>query len=195
MPTTDVTLLLHRLGGDPAEAEAARARLFGVVYDELRTLARAQLRAERDGHTLGATDLVHEAFLRLTAGAGVTPTDRRHFFATAAQAMRRILVDWARARAAGKRGGGAPALSLDALRDGGLDLPADARADFLLALDEALDALAALDPRKARVVECRYIAGLSVEETAEALGVSGTTVKTDWALARAWLTRALTPDA
>lgn len=191
MPTTDVTLLLGRLGGDDAHAEEARAQLFRVVYDELRTLARAQLRTERDGHTLGATDLVHEAFLRLTAGAGVAPADRRHFFATAAQAMRRILVDWARAHRAGKRGGGAAALSLDALRDGGLDVPADARADFLLALDEALERLAALDPRKARVIECRYIAGLSVDETADVLGVSGTTVKTDWAFARAWLAREL----
>lgn len=182
----DVTVLLQSVrSGD----EAAQQDLFRLVHAELRTLARAQLRAERDGHTLGATDLVHEAYLRLTGGQPSAWADRRHFYATAAQAMRHVLVDWARARRAAKRGGSATPLSLDALREGGLDLPDEARAEFVLALDEALERLSRLDTRKARVAECRYIAGLSVEETAEALGVSCSTVKTDWAFARTWLYR------
>lgn len=191
MPS-DVTLLLDRARRGDGQAHEA---LFQAVYDELRQLARAQLRTERESHTLGATDLVHEAFLRLTTGQTLVPADRRHFFATAAQAMRRILVDWARAHRAEKRGGGAPALSLDALAEAGFDVPDGARAEFLLALDEALESLAGRDPRKARVVECRYVAGLSVEETAEVLGVSPTTVKNEWAFARAWLARTLWPEA
>ena len=187
MPS-DVTVLLHSLSAGDA---AAQADLFRAVYDELRRMARAARRREREGHTLATTALVHEAYLRLTDGGAIDWQCRNHFFAVAAQAMRRILVDWARARMAQKRGGGAAHVSLDALAEAGTPPTAEARAEELLALDEALVRLAALSPRQARVVECRYFGGYTIEETADALGVSPTTVKDDWALARAWLHRAL----
>ncbi|HYE95660.1 MAG TPA: ECF-type sigma factor [Rubricoccaceae bacterium] len=188
MSTPDVTRLLLdvRAGRSGAEAD-----LLVLVYEELRALAQAARRRERDGHTLATTDLVHEAYLRLTTGTAVAWQDRSHFFAVAAQAMRRVLVDWARARHAQKRGNGVVPLSLDALAEAGAGFPADARAEEVLALDEALEHLGALSERQARVVECRYFAGLTIEETAAALGVSPATVKADWALARAWLHRAL----
>ncbi len=187
MRPSDVTQLLLLLPSGDAEAREA---LLGAVYGELRRLASRQLHAERDGHTLATTALVHEAYLRLVDTTQVAWADRAHFFAVASQAMRRVLVDWARARTRHKRGGQNRPVSLDALA-GGPDVPADARADAVVALDEALDRLARLDARKARVVECRYLAGLTIEETAEALGVSPATVKTDWAIARAYLLRDL----
>lgn len=187
-PPPDVTRLLLDAG---AGADGARDRLLGAIYHELRTLAQARLRHERDDHTLSTTALVHEAYLRLVDVTQVEWVDRSHFYAVAAQAMRRILVDWARTRARVKRGGGDVPLSLDALGDDGFEAPAEERAEAILALDEALDRLAEIDPRKARVVECRYVAGLTIEETAEALDISPTTVKADWTLARAWLHRAL----
>ena len=186
MPAPDVTqLLLDLSGGDRRAVD----QLLPVVYDELRRLAHERLRYERESHTLATTDLVHEAYVRLADGARVEWQGRAHFFAVASGVMRRLLVDWARARRAEKRGGGLPALSLDAFATD--IVPAEVRADELLALDEALERLATLSERQARVVECRYFAGLSVDETAEALGLSQTTVKLDWRLARAWLYRDL----
>lgn len=184
MPTTetDVTRLLQ--GWRAGDREAAE-RLMERVYDELRRLARRRLSGERAGHTLQPTALVHEAYMKL-AGQRVDWRSRAHFFALAATAMRRILVSHARKRRAAKRGGGALTLTLDEGLAGGGERDLD-----LLALDRALAGLAALDPRQARIVELRYFAGLTIEETAEAVGVSPATVKLDWQMARAWLHREL----
>ncbi len=168
--------------GDPARLDA----LLPLVYDELRRLARRQLAGERAGHTLQTTALVHEAYVRLVDDTRVTRKGRAYFFGAAAQAMRQVLVDHARRHAAKKRGGGARPVSLDAAT-----LAVDEIADELLDLDRALEELAGQNPRHARVVECRFFGGLSVEETADALDVSPRTVKYDWALARAWLHDAL----
>ena len=195
MDAPDLTRLLTNLSaGDAAAADA----LLPVVYAELQRLAHERLRSEREGHTLATVDLVHEAYIRLVQGAPVGWQDRSHFYAVASSVMRRILVDWARARRAAKRGGAHGAVSLDAPSgDAGqavlLDrVTAPVRDEALLELDEALGRLAERSPRQARVVECRYFGGLSIEETAEALGVSASTVKDDWRLARAWLARELT---
>jgi RNA polymerase sigma factor (TIGR02999 family) len=185
-PDADVTRLLLDLSGGDREA---MDRLLPAIYGELRRIAQERLYREREGHTLSTTDLVHEAYLRLVDVTRVQWRDRAHFYAAAAGVMRRLLVDWARARHAAKRGGAADAVSLDALAGEGPAAPA--RPEELLALDEALDHLRARSERQARVVECRYFAGLSIEETAEALGISPTTVKDDWRIARAWLYRAL----
>jgi RNA polymerase sigma-70 factor (ECF subfamily) len=175
-----VTTLLHDLpGGD----RTAFDRLLPLVYDELRALAASQLRRERPDHTLQPTALVHEAYLRLVGQDRSRYRSRGHFLAVAAQAMRRILVDHARRKRSRKRSGGAPA----DLTPG--TLVQVQAAEDVLAVDEALDRLARLDPRQARVVEFRYFVGLSIEDTAEALGVSPATVKRDWVLARAWLQR------
>jgi RNA polymerase sigma factor (TIGR02999 family) len=180
---SDVTALLHAWrAGD----EGALGRLMPLVYHELRRLAHARMRAETPGHTLQTTALVNEAYLRLVDARSVSWQNRSHFFALCAQAMRRILVDTARARASGKRGGGAAEVPYADW------LAASPAADVtLLAVDEALEQLAAVDARKARVVELRYFGGLSVDETAEALQVSVPTVMRDWAVAKAWLARAL----
>lgn len=181
MSDADVTrLLLSFSAGDAGAAE----RVLPVVYDELCRIAGARLRTEHDAATLAPSDLVHEAFLRLVRVQDVTWQNRAHFFALASQTMRRVLVDRARQRFAGKRGGGARAVTLDDRFGSAVTVSA---ADDLLALDAALDALAQRAPRQARVVECRYFAGLSFEETAEVLGVSLRTAKEDWRLARAWL--------
>lgn len=159
-----------------------------AVYNELRRIAAAYMRRERPGQTLQATALVHEAYLRL-AGAGTPWTDERHFLAIAARSMRQLLVERARARSAQKRWGGMDRVSLtESLVAGGDD---DA---WLPALDDALTRLEQLDPEQARIVELRYFVGLSVEEAAEALGISPATVKRRWALARAWLFRELTAE-
>lgn len=156
-------------------------RLLPLVYAELHGLAERQMRQERTGHTLQPTALVHEAFLRLT-GSSVRPTDRAHFFALAAATMRRVLVDHARARRRGKRGGGAAHLPLeDALQ------VADAPGDDVIALDESLERLARRDPRKARAIELHYFAGLNYDEIAAALGISAATVDRDLRFAKAWL--------
>lgn len=188
----DVTRLLVCLSaGHPEAAD----RLFPLVYAELLRLARARLRHERDGHTLATVDLVHEAYLRLVDGATVGWQDRAHFFAVASSVMRRLLVDWARARRTAKRGGGQAPLSLDGGPGGDLGavlldhVAAPVRDETLLELDEALTRLAVRSERQARVVECRYFGGFTIEETGEALGVSASTVKDDWRLARAWLVR------
>ena len=164
-----------------------------LVYDHLRRMASRQLGAERAGHTLSATALVHEAWLRLVDQTQVQWQDRAHFFAIASRAMRRILIDFARRHRAARRGGvdGAPPapVSLDAV-----ELSVTERADALIALDEALERLAQVDPRLARVVECRFFAGLTEVETAEALGVSRRTAAREWALARGWLHQELGGD-
>lgn len=165
---------------------AARDALLAQVYDELRRLAQRQFRFERSDHTLQATGLVHEAYVRLIGDQAVAATDRGHFFALAAQTMRRILVDHARARRAGKRGGGEAMITLS----DEVAAP-DERSVELLRLDDALAELAKLDPDQARLVELRYFAGLTIEDTAAALGVSPATVKREWATAKAWLRREL----
>jgi RNA polymerase sigma factor (TIGR02999 family) len=185
MDSADVTaMLLAWSDGD----EAARAQLIDAVYDELRRLARGHLSRERPEHSLAPTALVHEAYLKLVDQRRVRWQSRAHFFSIAAHVMRRILVDHARARAAGKRAGAT--VSLDDVEAGTPPVDVD-----LLALDTALEKLAAVDERQGRLVELRYFGGLTVEETAAALDVSPITVKRDWALARAWLFRELGPAA
>jgi len=165
-------------------------RLLPLVYDQLRLLARSQLRGEDTGSTLGATALVHEAYVRLTEREKLSPKDRSHFFAIAAQSMRRVLIDQARARKRQKRGLGAVPLPLEDV-DALLTIEA---ADELTALDEALDRLAKANARAALVVERRFFGGLTLEETAETLGVSLKTVHRDWLLARAWLRKEIAEE-
>lgn len=180
----DITRLLV----DLAEGnEQALDRLMPLVYEELQRLARHHLRDERAGHTLNTTALVHEAYLKLVDQREVKWQNRAHFFALASMAMRRILVNYARRRNRAKRGGGTPRLTLD----DGLVVMSDARAEEVVALDEALTRLEALNERAARVVECRFFAGLTIAETSEALGTSATTIKRDWRLAKTWLRREL----
>jgi RNA polymerase sigma factor (TIGR02999 family) len=160
--------------------------VFPTVYQELRRVAHRHLGGERTGHTLGTTALVHEAYLELARLEQIRWPGRAYVLAAAGRAMRRILIDYAVARRAQKRGGGVTAEPLD-------DAVAMAvtRSDELLALDEALDRLGEANPRWARVVECRFFGGMSVEETAEAMETSPATVKRDWTMARAWLNREL----
>ena len=160
-------------------------QLIPIVYDELRRIAHSQLRGEHPGHTLNTTALVHETYLRLVKIDRVEWQDRVHFFAVAAQLMRRVLIDYARTRNRDKRGGAAPHVPLSEL-DGPVQQP-----DDFLVLEEALARLEALNARQCRVVECRCFAEMSVDETAAALGTSPATVKRDWAFARAWLNREL----
>ena len=177
--TADTTQLLRAWGkGD----EHALRLLTPRVYRELRKVASRLLQGEKPGYSLQSADLVHEAFVRLVTGAGVEWQDRAHFFAVAAGLMRRILLDRARRKVADKRGGGALRVELGDTLDLG-----NSKARDLIALDEALDALAQVDPRKARIVELRFFGGLSVKETAEVVRVSGDTVMRDWQFARAWL--------
>jgi len=175
----EVTQLLRKWsGGD----EKALDQLVPVVYKELRRLAHYHLEREADGHTLQSTALVHEVYLRLCAQDEPQWENRAHFFAVAARMMRRILVDQARRRLAGKRGGKAPRVNLDEVPD-----LSSSRANGLVALDEGMNALAKIDSRKVQVIELRFFGGLSVEEIAEVLKVSPHTVRRDWRLARAWL--------
>ena len=170
----------------PNGAGSGLDELFPVVYEELKRVAHRHLRGERPGHTLGTTALVHEAYLEMAKLDHLRWPGRVYTLAAASRAMRRILIDYAVARRAQKRGGGVEAEALD-------DAVAMAisRGDELLALDEALDRLAGVNERYGRVVECRFFGGMSVEETAEALGTSPATVKRDWTMARAWLNREL----
>lgn len=179
----NISQLLHELAQGHRDA---LDRVLPLVYDELKRIAHGQLRDERSGHTLNTTGLVHEAYLRLVNINRVEWRDRTHFFAVAARVMRRILIDYARSRSRDKRGGGAIHIPLDDAPD----LPI-ARPDDLLALEDALTRLEAVNERQCRVVECRCFAGMSVEETATALGTSPATVKRDWAFSRAWLNRQL----
>ena len=183
----EVTRLLERWNAGDADALKA---LVAELYAELRRMAGGLLRDERRDHTLQPTALVNEAYLRLTGLKEMRIENRRHFYGAAATAMRRILVDHARARRAEKRGG--PDVQHVPLEDA-LETPIDVRLDFER-LDEAIEALAAFAPDKAKVVELRYFVGLSIDETAEVLDVSPATVKRHWAFARAWLFRALDGD-
>jgi RNA polymerase sigma factor (TIGR02999 family) len=167
------------------EDPAARDALVAIVYEELRRLAHHYMQGERANHTLQTTALVNEAYLRLTDLTRMQWRDRAHFFAMAATLMRRVLVDHARDRGADKRGGGVVFTALQ-----NEPVAAASRVDAL-ALDEALDRLAAIDPVPARIVELRYFAGLTIDEAAEALGISPATVKREWTWARAWLHRQL----
>jgi RNA polymerase sigma factor (TIGR02999 family) len=179
----DITgLLLAWRAGDRTAVD----RLFPLVYDELRRIAHRQLGRERPDHTLGTTALVHEAYLKLVDQTRARLTDRAHFYAVAARAMRRILVDYARRHRALKRGGAAGQVSLS-----DATVTADDRADTLVALDEALTRLAELDDRLSQVVECRFFGGLTEEETAEVLAVTARTVRRDWVKAKGWLSQAL----
>lgn len=172
--------------GDTAAFDAA----FALVYDELRVLARSQLRREVIGHTLETGALVHEAYLRLSDGGRSAFEDRSHFLAIASTAMRRILVEHARRTTAAKRGGANTPLSLD-VADLNRAIVLDDKDTSLVELDEALTELATLDPRQAKVVECRFFGGLTEDETAAVLGIGLRTVKRDWAKARSWLYRHL----
>lgn len=180
-PDPQVTQLL--LAWSQGE-RAALDELVPLVYEELRRLAHRYMAGERPDHTLQTTALVNEAYLRLIDLRQVQWEDRAHFFALSAQLMRRILVEFARARGAGKRGGGVPKVSVDEAL-----LGPPLQSQDLVALDDALTAMAAVDPRQSQVVELRFFGGLTVEETAEALQVSPQTVLRDWKLAKAWLRR------
>ncbi len=177
----EVTRLLRAWGGGDG---AALIQLTPMIYEELHRIAKRYMGRENPGATLQTTALLNEAYLKLVDVTGVSWQDRTHFFAVSAQIMRRILVDAARARGSQKRGGAAVRLELNESIDGVAD-----RGEELVALDDALEALAQFDARKAKVVELRFFGGLSVEETAEALKISPQSVMRDWRLARAWLMR------
>ena len=185
-PSPQVTQLLVAWGnGD----QVARDQLMGVVYDELHRLAHRYMKRESPGHTLQTSALVNEAFVRLVDQKNVQWQSRAHFFAIAAQMMRRILVDYARGRNYAKRGGGAHQVSLDE------ELTvSDERTTEVVNVHEALERLAGFDARKSQIVELRFFGGLSIDETAEVLGVSPGTVMRDWTLAKAWLRREMTND-
>jgi RNA polymerase sigma factor (TIGR02999 family) len=178
-PPEDLTQLLSDWsGGD----RGALDRLMPLVYDELRRMAQRYMGRERDGHTLQTTALVNEVYLKLVNEKGMRWQSRAHFFAVAARLMRFILVDYARTHNYAKRGGGAQQVTLDEAM-----VVSEDHAAEMLALDEALNRLAAFDKRKSQIAEMRFFAGLSVEETAEALAISPETVMRDWRLAKAWL--------
>lgn len=187
MPEThlEITQLLDEASGSP-DSDAA-SELYEHVYGDLRRIARGQLRRLRPGQTLDTTALVHESFLRLIGANEFN--NRGHFFATAARAMRQILIDYARGRGSMKRGGDQVAVDLDKAQ-----LAIDEQADLVLSVDQALERLAQLNERWVRVVECRFFAGLNEGETAEALGVSISTAQRDWTKARLWLRRELTHE-
>lgn len=177
---SDITKLLIDLSDGKREA---LDKLIPLVYGELRRMAARYLRREADFHTLQTTALVHEAYLKLVDQRKMRWQNRSHFFAIAAQSMRRILVDHARNRLAAKRGGSDQKIALD---DGAIDI-SEERASSLVALDEALERFAEIDPQKCRIVELRFFGGLSIEETAESLGISTATVIRQWRMAKAWL--------
>ena len=185
-PKSITQLLIEWRDGD----EKALDRLMPLVYDELNRLAHRYMRRERPGHSFQTNDLVNEAYLRLVDHKGMRWQNRAHFYAVSAQAMRRILVDRARSRGSVKRGRRIQLVGLEQA-----DTAPEKQAADLVALDDALTDLAAMDPRKAKIVEMRYFGGMSVEETAEALDVSAVTVMRDWSTAKAWLLRALTSDS
>lgn len=187
-PKGELTNLLAEWGQG---SKPALDRLLPYVYDELRTLARGYLRRERSDHTVQTGTLVHEAFVRLFEGQRIAWESRGHFFGIAARLMRQILVDHARTRDAVKRGAG----KADEPLSSALSVAVQAMDVSVLALDRALDELSAVDPDQARVVELRFFGGLSVEETSEVMGVSTGTVKREWAMARAWLRRALDSES
>jgi RNA polymerase sigma factor (TIGR02999 family) len=179
-------LLLKAADGD----SSALANVFPLIYEELRRIAQRQLRREPDGHTLSATALVHEAYIRLIDQTRLQLNGRAHFMAIAATAMRRILIDRARGFRSLKRGGDWRRLPIEAV-----ELATEERAEMLIALDDALQRLKQLDGRQAQVVECRFFGGMTEEETAEALGIGLRTAKRDWAKAKSWLYRELYPES
>lgn len=179
----DVTELLRSWNAGDRDASA---RLVPLIYDELRRVARKQFAMERSDHTLQPTALAHEAYLRLTGQERIQWKNRAQFLGVAARLMRRILVDYARAHAAVKRGSGSEPLSLDEV-----EIPIQDRAAEVLALDAALEKLARVDERKSRLVELRFFGGLSVEETAEAMEINPATVRREWSVAKAWLHRSI----
>ena len=182
--TQPVTQLLVELRDGQS---GAMDRLFPLVYEELRRIARRALRRERTGHTLATTGLVHEAYLRLVDQTRIEYRDRAHFFGIAARAMRQILVDYARRHRAAKRGGAQRVVTLD---EGALAL--EDRAETLLALDEALTDLEQVDARLGQIVQCRFFGGLTEDETAEVVGVTARAVRRDWLKAKGWLHQQLT---
>jgi RNA polymerase sigma-70 factor, ECF subfamily len=206
-PDQPVTRLLVQWSGGN---EAALGELTALLYRELRSLAQRHLRKERPNHTIQRTALVHEAFVRLVSQQSVDWRSRAHFFALASTLMRRILVDHARARLSAKRGGGIPVLSLEditvppedtdsgnapeleSISDTGDEGDSD---EDIAAIDEALNRLAVIDDRQVQIVQMRYFGGLTIEETAQALGISDATVKREWVMARAWLKRELSREA
>lgn len=190
-PQTAVTELLREASGGN---RSALDRLLPIVYAELKSMAHNRLKAERAGHTLDTTALVHETYMKLVSHDRVEWQSRAHFFAVGAQAMRRVLVDYARARNADKRGGGQEHIPLEVAEAEAAEFLGVAAADELLALDAALDDLARFDERGARIVEYRFFAGLKHDEVADILGVSEVTVRRSWTTARAWLRRELGPD-
>jgi RNA polymerase sigma-70 factor, ECF subfamily len=187
VPPEELTVLLAQWR---AGNQAAFDRLLPVVYEELRRLASAYMRAERPDHLLQTTALVHEAYLRLVDQPEASYETRNHFFAMAAQVMRHVLVDYARARSRAKRGGGAPPLPLEDVA-----VISEERADEVIAVDSALEGLMAFDLRKGRIFELRHFGGLSVDEAAEVLKVSPATVARDWRMAKAWLRRAIASES
>jgi RNA polymerase sigma factor (TIGR02999 family) len=184
-PRRDITDLLNVVG---SSGQPALDRLFSLLYVELKALAHRERRGERFDDSLNTTDLIHETYLKLVGRTRTSWQNRAHFLAVAAQAMRRVLVDHARARLAQKRGGQPQRVGLeeDMLR-------AERPLEVLLAVESALQRLDTLSPRLSRVVECRFFAGMSIEETALVMGSSNATIKRDWSLARAWLHRELKP--
>jgi RNA polymerase sigma factor (TIGR02999 family) len=191
----DLTIILKEASDGDREA---MGRIVSLVYSELRAIARRQHAGEQAGHSLNTTGIVHEAYLKLVKLDRISWKNREQFFAIAARSVRQILVDHARKRKAAKRGGDLPVLSLDNTPDNAeteyLNLAAtlaDGQVDELLELDIALQGLEAMNERHARIVECRFFTGLTIEETAQAVGVSPATVKREWILARAWLNREL----
>jgi len=180
LPSHEVTQLLADVGRGDAEA---MAEVMPLLYGELHKLARHHLGRERSDHTLQATALVHEAYVRLAGQQRVHWQNRKHFFGIASRVMRRILVDYARSRHADKRGGFVNKVGLDDV------VLSDERATELVALDEALSSLAVIDPQQSRIVELRFFGGLTIEETAQSIGVSPATVKRDLNVAKAWLHR------
>jgi RNA polymerase sigma factor (TIGR02999 family) len=181
-PNSVTQLLMEWRDGD----ETALCKLIPIVHDELRRLAHYYMRRERAGHTLQTSALINEAYIRLVDHRGMRWQNRAHFYGVAAQAMRRVLVDHARSRGYLKRGGGVPTVPLDEAV-----LLSQKKASELIALDDALKDLESIDPEKSKIVEMRYFGGMTVEETAEALGVSPVTVMRHWSTAKAWLLRAL----
>lgn len=181
----EITNLLIAWGQGESRASE---QLLPLIYDELHRQAARAMRRENIGHTLQATALVHEAYMRLVDQDRVEWRNRAHFFGIAAQLMRRILVDHARGRLADKRGGGAYHVTLGGVNDAAADRPDEID---VLALNDALDRLAILDAQQAKVVELRYFGGMNIDETAESLGISPATVKREWTMARAWLRREL----
>lgn len=177
--------------------ESVVDELFDVVYDTLRRLASHQRRQWQGDFTLNTTAIVHEAYLKITDKKTPEWESHSHFFSVASKAMRHVLVDYARRRSAEKRGGDAVKISLDEVRtpSGDVLIITEEKADLLVSLDEALKRLAIVEPREAQVVECRFFGGLTIAETASALGVSPMTVKRDWAMAQAWLHREIKGDS